>query len=179
LAVVRADHPIELLLHEHRPPVVESPRPRRRLTRRGRWVAAVASGCVLAIAIGLLVADQVHQRNQFDTSRSALTVTRQHIATESAQLADLRHDLATLETQVGSDTTAFDQVSSQLKGAQTALDSAQAHVTQQASQITSLHTCLAGVEEALNALAVNSRPRAFAALESVSSSCTSAAASSG
>ena len=45
--------------------------------------------------------------------------------------------------------------------------------------ITSLQACLGGVEQALNALAVNDQLRAFALLESVSSSCTTAADSSG
>ena len=55
---------------------------------------------------------------------------------------------------MGSDSTALSQDSSQLLGAQTALAAAQAHVTQQKSLITSLQTCLVGVERALNELAV-------------------------
>ncbi len=170
---------MELLLHGRRPPVVEA-RPRtRRVTRRGWWALGITGGIVLGIVVGFLVADQADQRDQFDRSQAALSVTQEHVATVSEQLAALQHDLAVLTSQVGNDTTAFDQDASQLKGAQTALGSAQANVTQQASQITSLQTCLGGVEQALNALAVNNQLQAFALLESVSTSCTSAAASSG
>ncbi len=71
------------------------------------------------------------------------------------------------------------QDASQLLGAQTSLAAAQTHVTQQASLITSLQTCLVGVEQALNALAVGKQAKAIAALNSVSTSCTAAEASSG
>ena len=90
----------------------------------------------------------------------------------AAQLASLQRSLLALGNQVESDTTALNQDESQLKGAQTALSAAQVNVTQQSSMIMSLQTCLGGVEQALNALAVNDQLRAFALLESVSSSCT-------
>jgi hypothetical protein len=59
------------------------------------------------------------------------------------------------------------------------LSAAQAHVTQQASLITSLQACLVGVEQALNELAVGNQASAIAALNAVSTSCTAAEASSG
>jgi hypothetical protein len=59
------------------------------------------------------------------------------------------------------------------------LSAAQAHVTQQASLITSLQSCLVGVEQALNELAVGNQTSAIAALNGVSTSCTAAEASSG
>jgi hypothetical protein len=64
-------------------------------------------------------------------------------------------------------------------GAQTSLSAAQAHVTRQASLITSLQSCLVGVEQALNELAVRNQTSAIAALNGVSTSCTAAEASSG
>ncbi len=170
---------MDLLLHERRPLVV-APRGRTwRLTRRGRWVIGIASCSVLVAVVGYLVADQIEQRDQFDHSHVALTGTQQRSSAVSAQLTVLEHELSVLTNQVGSDATAFNQDTSQLKGAQTALDAARAHLTQQASLITSLQTCLGGVEQALNALSVNNQVRAFALLESVSSSCTTAADASG
>ena len=74
-----------------------------------------------------------------------------------------------LKTQVGNDTTALNQDAAQLLGAQTSLSAAQAHVTQQATLIGSLKACLGGVEQALNALAVDNQQQAIAALNSVSS----------
>ncbi len=140
---------------------------------------SIAAFCVLAATVGYLVADQVDQRHQFNRSEASLTVTRHHIATVAAQLAALQHDLLALGNQVETDTTALNQDESQLKGAQTQLSAAEANVTQQSSMITSLQTCLGGVEQALNALSVDNQLRAFALLESVSSSCTAAADSSG
>ena len=168
-----------LLVPEQGSLVVEPRRRTRRLTRRGRWMIGVTSCSALVAVVAYLAVDQVEQRNQFDHSQAALAGTEHHISAVSKQLADLQHDLLVVTIQVGNDTTAFDQDASQLKGAQTALDAAQAHVTQQTSLITSLQTCLGGVEQALNALAVDNRLRAFSLLKSVSSSCTTAAAASG
>ena len=95
------------------------------------------------------------------------------------QLQQLSRDLKALKTQVGSDTVALSQDSSQLLGAQTSLSAAQTHVTQQASLITSLQSCLVGVEQALNELAVGNQASAIAALNAVSASCTAAEVSSG
>ena len=72
------------------------------------------------------------------------------------------------------DTTTLAQDTSQLEGTQTALTAAQAHVVEQAALLNSLHVCLGGVEQALNALAVGSEAHAADALHSVSASCAAA-----
>ena len=134
----------------------------------------------MAAALGYLIADQVQARRPV---RPGPDVARRHAATDRTRSRrnwhELSRDLRVLETQVGSDTTALSQDSSQLLGAQTSLSAAQAHVTQQASLITSLQTCLVGVEQALNELAVGNQAGAIAALNAVSASCTAAEASSG
>jgi hypothetical protein len=155
------------------------PARRPRLSRRARWVLALCAGVLLAAALGLLLADQVHARAQFGRTHAALGVTQRRTRTVSKQLQELSRDLSVLKTQVGSDTTALSQDSSQLLGAQTSLSAAQAHVTQQASLITSLQGCLVGVEQALNELAIGNQAGAIAALNAVSASCTAAEASSG
>lgn len=155
-------------------------RPRRaRLTRRGRWVIGLLVACVVSSALALLIADQVEQRDQYDHSQATLRVTHDYTATVSADLTALRHDVAVLDSQVGSDANAWNLDASQLEGAQSALAAAQTHVTQQATLITSLQSCLGGVEQALNALSVGNKNRALDLLDSVSSSCTSAAAAGG
>jgi hypothetical protein len=83
-----------------------------------------------------------------------------------------------LTAQVGSDTTALNQDTSQLKGAQTALLAAAAHVNQQSSLISALHGWLGGVEQALNAISVGKQAQGLASLASVSSSCSGPAAAS-
>jgi hypothetical protein len=133
----------------------------------------------VAVALGLLVTDQIDQRQQFDRTQTSLHLTRRHVTNVSAQLSSVQRQLAVLSAQVGNDTTAAAQDASQLKGAQSALTAALAHVTQQTSLIGSLQTCLAGVERALNALAVGKIGRAASALNAVSSSCSAAEAASG
>jgi gas vesicle protein len=142
-------------------------------------VIGVLVGCIVGAVLGPLIADQIEQRDRAEQSQASLRTTRDYVATVSADLTALRHDVAVLETQVGSDTTALTQDASQLQGAQSALASAQTHVTQQATLITTLQSCLGGVEQALNALSVGNKNRAIELLDSVSSSCTSAAAASG
>jgi hypothetical protein len=167
-----------LLETDSRPFAAEAPSPRQ-LTRRGRWIVAIETGALVAAALGLLIADQIQVDDQFGQTQTSLGVTRQHAQTVSTQLADLGRDLDVLKTQVGNDTAAFNQDAAQLLGAQTSLAAAQAHVTQQSSLIGSLQTCLGGVEQALNALSVGRQSRAIVALNSVSSKCTAAEASSG
>jgi small-conductance mechanosensitive channel len=139
----------------------------------------VTASVLFAAMLGSLAADQVAARQHFDRTHAALDVTQRRTHTVAAHLAELSRDLSLLRTQVGSDSTALTQDSAQLLGAQTSLSAAQAHVTRQASLITSLQTCLVGVERALNALAVGDQPDAIAALNAVSASCTAAEAASG
>ncbi len=168
------------VLEDDRHPFMREKRPRRaRLSCRGRWIVGIVVGALLAAALGYLIDDDVRAHDQFEQAQTSLGVTRHQTDSASSQLTELRRNLELLTTQVGNDSTALSQDTSQLKGAQTALAADEAHVTQQASQITSLQTCLGGVERALNALSVGKQSRAIKALNSVSSSCSAAAASSG
>ena len=142
-------------------------------------MVGIIVGALLGAALGYLIDDQVQAHDRFDRAQTSLGVTRHRTNTAAAQLATLRRDLGLLTAQVGSDTTALNQDASQLQGALGALAAAQAHVSQQSSQIASLSTCLGGVERALNALSVGKKGRAIAALQSVSAACSSAASSSG
>ncbi len=167
------------LLEPDRRPFPTAPSRDQLLSSRVRWIVGLALAALLAASLGYLVDDQVRAHDQLDHARSSLGVTKHQTKITSAELADLRRELDLLTKQVGSDTTALNQDGSQLKGAQAALAAAQAHVAQQDTRITSLATCLGGVERALNALSVGKRPRAIAALESVSASCSTAEAFSG
>ena len=139
----------------------------------------LGAGALFAAALGYLLADQVQARAQYGRTSTSLSVTQHRTRTVSAQLQQLSRDLKVLKTQVGSDTTALSQDSLQLLGAQTSLSAAQTHVTQQASLITSLQSCLVGVERALNELAIGNQASAIAALNAVSASCAAAEVSSG
>ena len=145
-------------------------------SRRIRLTVGLLAGAVFLAAVGLLIADQVRLHRQFDRDRAALRVTRQRTGVVSAQLGQLRHDLDLLGTQVGDDATALNQDTSQLKGARWALALTQANVTKENALITSLRTCLSGVEEAMNSLAVGQLDGTLSELGAVSSSCSAAAA---
>lgn len=165
---------MDLLETGRRPvPAVRRERPQRRRSLV-RWGVALVAAALFLSSLGWLIDDQVQARDQAERAQAALSATR-HTATQVArQLAKLRHDLEVLATQVGSDTTAFDQDAAELKAAQSDLAATQADVTQQTSMITALHTCLGGVEQALNALAVGNQASAISELSSVATSCSTA-----
>ena len=173
-----ATHMRSLLEFEARPAPTEPLRPPRR-SRRARWVLGLGACALFAAALGSLLADQVQARAQYGRTSTSLSATQHRTRTVSTQLQQLSRDLKVLKTQVGSDTTALSQDSLQLLGAQTSLSAAQTHVTQQASLITSLQSCLVGVERALNELAIGNQASAITALNAVSVSCTAAEATSG
>ena len=135
---------------------------------------ALAAAALFFSALGWLIDDQVQARDQADRAQAALTVTHHTTAHLARQLAKLRHDVEVLATQVGSDTTAYDQDAAELKAAQSELAATQVDVTQQTSRIAALHTCLGGVEQALNALAVGNQASAISELSSVATSCSTA-----
>jgi septal ring factor EnvC (AmiA/AmiB activator) len=157
----------------------EQTRNRRRLSRRAAWRMGLSAAVLFAASLSYLICDHVRARDQFGEARSSLGVTRHHTSDVSAQLAGLRRDLQLLTTQVGNGATALNQDASQLTGTEASLTAAQTQVSQQATLINSLQGCLGGVERALNALSVDDRTSAIAALKSVSTSCSTASASSG
>jgi hypothetical protein len=145
-----------------------------RRAHRTKWAAGIAAAVVFGVTLGRMVNDEVRTNDRFDQTRSSLSVTRHRIGTETQELAAARRQFALVITQVGSDSTAVAQDQSQLQAARTILATALASVSQQTSQIASLHACLGGVEQALNALAVNDQASALHALSAVATSCTQA-----
>jgi hypothetical protein len=165
---------MDLLETGRRPPPARKPEPPHRLRSVVRWGLALAAAALFLSAIGWLIDDQVQAHGQTDRAQAALAVTRHKKAVVKLQLAKLSHDVEVLATRVGSDTTAYGQEASQLKAAQSELTATQVDVSQQTTRIAALHTCLGGVEQALNALAVGSQANAISALSSVSTSCSTA-----
>lgn len=164
----------DLLESDWYPYAPDVPSPTRRRGRRS--VGAVLAGVLFVAVLGLLVTDTVRQHQGFDRAQTALRATDQRTAALSARLDQLHHDLGLLGTEVGNETTALAQDTSQLRGTQWALGLTQASVAQQGTLISSLQTCLGGVEAALNSLAVGNQGRAGAELNAVASSCTQAVA---
>jgi chromosome segregation ATPase len=157
-----------------------SPETPRRMGRpRRRWTIGLALFAVFAGGLGYLVGNEVQANTQFDQAHHSLRVTNHHITVVLGELATVRHDLSILKGQVGVATTTLAQTTTQLKGVQAALATAQSNVSHQTSTISDLQTCLGGVTQALNALAVNDQNRAVTALNGVATSCQNAVATSG
>ena len=146
---------------------------------RAAWRSAMAAAAASAAVVGVLVADMVHQRERGDRAQRALDSTQRMAATVSADLSGLRHSLDRLTTQVSRDTATLQQDAETLRGAGSALQTTQAHVRAQGTQIGAVHTCLSGVQQALNALSVGNQNDALWFVTIVSPSCSAAAASGG
>ncbi len=172
----------DVLLAEQRPTEVRRTPPHvepRPIPRRRRVTALVASMVLLGVVVGFLLVNAAQTNHRYDHSRHVLATTRVTTAVVSRDLAAARTDLHLVTQQVGSDSTALVQDTSQLQGARSALIAAQAHVSAQASLLSSLHSCLAGVEQALNALAVDNQSKAADALKWVATPCAAAVNASG
>jgi hypothetical protein len=173
----------ELLLAQPSPPALEAAPPpggpQRRRRRRRAWATVLACTALVGSALGYLLADAVGENHHYDRARYTLYATRATTDIVSVNLHKARVDLNLVTQQVGSDTTTLAQDASELEGTRSALSAAQAHVFEQAALLNSLHACLGGVEQSLNALAVGSQAKAADALRSVSSSCAAAVNASG
>ena len=140
---------------------------------------ALAGLCCFAAALIFIAGNESQANTQFDQTHHALDATRHRIDTVTQNLATARHDLDITNGQVAVDSTTLANDDSKLAGARTALANAQADVSRQTSAIASLHTCLGGVERALNALALSDQNQAVDALNAVSASCLNALSANG
>jgi chromosome segregation ATPase len=134
---------------------------------------------VLAAGLGYVTGNERQANTEFDQTHYTLNVTTHRIDTALANLRTVRHELHTVNGQVSADSTALTKDTAQLQGVEKALNSAQATVIHQTLTISDLQTCLGGVEQALDALAVGDQGYAIDALDAVSTSCTNAVASNG
>jgi hypothetical protein len=144
-----------------------------------RWVGIVGTFAVFAGTLGYVTGNEVQANTQFDQTHRSLDATRQRIASVGHALTVVRHDLDVVNGQVAVDSTTLANDTTKLDGARTALVNAQANVTQQSSATVNLHTCLGGVERALNALALGDPNGAVGALTAVAGSCSSAVTAGG
>ena len=139
-----------------------------------RLISVVVALALFGSALGYLTSDRVSENEHFDRLHSALVTTRHSTAEVASDLADLRRDVAVLRVQVGSATTTWTQDTAQVKAAQFSLAVVQDDVSQRGSRIGALQTCLGGVQQALNALAINDQTTAVSELNSVAPSCAAA-----
>ena len=167
----------DLLLADQISEVPELPKGLR--PRRRTWIIGIVAFAAFAAVPGYLTGNEVQANTQFDQTHRSLDTTRHHIDTVLSDLATVRHELGVVNSQVAVDSKALAQDTTQLQGVEHALTSAQADVTSQTSTIGDLHTCLGGVEQALNALAVADQNHAIDALHAVTASCAKVVAADG
>jgi chromosome segregation ATPase len=139
----------------------------------------VLAAAVFATAFGALLLNEIHASSQFVGTRSSLTATQRQNDAVLADLAAVRQRLQAVDGQATRDTKALATDTAQLEAVQAALGHAQDNVTLQGSAISTLQSCLSGVEQALNALSVGDQSSAIAALRAVSADCQMAAAANG
>jgi hypothetical protein len=147
-------------------------RPGRR--RWARVASLLAAGALLGAVLGFLISDHVDQDRHFDRLHASLSKTRDDASAVAANLTALRHAIAVIRSEVTRDSATWSQDTEELKAAYAALVLTQADVSQQSTLIESLHTCLGGVRQALNSLAINDHVGAISSLDSVASSCSTA-----
>ncbi len=140
---------------------------------------SAAAFAVFAAGLGYLTGNETQANTQQVEAHRSLNLERQRIETTLAELASVRGNLDAINDQVSQSTTALADDALELLAAQSALAQAQVHVAAQGSSITALQSCLAGVEQALNALSVGDQGSALAALDVSTASCQSAVASGG
>ncbi|HVA06601.1 MAG TPA: hypothetical protein VNG12_07685 [Acidimicrobiales bacterium] len=157
-------------------PLTVAPRYGHRVWR----TALVFGACVLVAAlIGALVEGVVRADDRYAAAHRSLGLTERDIASGRAELAAGLKRLDTLKVEVYLSTTQLASDASALQNARTALVDAQGRVSKQGTSITVLRSCLAGVEQALNALSVGDERSAIAALDGSRASCAAAVTSFG
>jgi septal ring factor EnvC (AmiA/AmiB activator) len=136
-----------------------------------RLVAALIAGLLVLAALVVLGAVA---HGDLEHTAGTLAVERTRLAQSQSQLSAARHRLAAVQSQSDTAGRALSAASTRLATAQSQLARAQADVSTQGVSISNLDTCLAGVEKALNQIALADQPGAVATLQSVASNCRAA-----
>jgi len=138
------------------------------------WLAGVVASALLVVALGYLTSDEIRADNGFDRAHASLDVTRHHDAQVRSELSAVRSSLREVDGEVDQDQAVLTRDTTELTGVQSSLSIAGATISRQKEDIGDLQSCLSGVEQALNALAVHDQPHAIDALDAVTATCSAA-----
>jgi hypothetical protein len=162
---------VQALVDEAPPPLLDAAPARRR--RRAPVVVALV--LVALVGLGLLeVSTDVSDRATIRAREATLAQVR-FVQAEVA--ADQRATFAKLVTATGAENTSIAgllQLRSELDTTTANLHAAGVAIDVHATNIDDLNTCLNGVEQALNAISVDSTSVAVAELQSVAGVCSEA-----
>jgi hypothetical protein len=133
-------------------------------------LAAVVAVVVVALGTVLVVSD-LRARTEIRTTAVSLQSTDHRLSGLRAELSGAEQRLARARSEDASVTRFFDAAQSALSTAQKSLAQDQAGLHAQGVDLGALDTCLSGVEEALNQIAVGQTSGGLDSLKASSSSC--------
>ena len=136
-----------------------------------RLVTGLVAGLLVLVA---LVAVGVVAHRDLEHTADTLAVAQTRLAESQSQLSAARRRLAAVQSQSATAGRALSTASARLATAQSQLARTQADVSTQGVSISNLDACLAGVEKALNQIALANQTGAAATLQSVASNCRAA-----
>ncbi len=139
-------------------------------TGRRLTMALVAGLLLLAVLVGLGAV----AHGDLEHTAHTVAVERALLDQSQSQLSTARHRLATVQSQSNTAGATLSAAAARLATLQSQLARAQADVSTQGVSISNLDTCLAGVEKALNQIALSDQTGAVATLQSVASNCRAA-----
>jgi hypothetical protein len=153
--------------------------PERPRSGRRNWTLGLVLFALTVAGLGYVIGNEVQVNTQFDQSHAALYLTRARLDLTVSDLSSVRRNLESVNGLVRTDAAQLAKDTSRLEGARAALTQAQSDVSQQGATITGLQTCLGGVEQSLNALAVGDLNNAINQLRGVATPCENVSAFSG
>jgi hypothetical protein len=140
--------------------------------RSPRWLAAAyaVAGLLLVTAVAVGIVSQATLRR----TNNSLAAVRAELHQTSEGLTTARAGLATVTGESNAAGLTLLAEAHQLSSTQAALAHTQATISAQGVNIWELNLCLAGVEKALNAIAVGDQALAVNSLQNVASNCAAA-----
>jgi len=159
-------------------PGARSPGAGRRLLGLGsgsrRWRPAIAA--LLAVTVlaagSLLVLSDVRARAEIRTTEVSMTSAAGRLSAIEGNLARVEERLTGARARRAAAVRSFDRAQATLSATQASLARAQAGVRSEGVDLGVLDTCVGGVEEALNQIAVGQTSGGLASLRAASSSCS-------
>lgn len=133
---------------------------------------------VLITACALLVTD-LRARTEVRRVTSALTSTENHLSTAQAQLMSVQAQMKATAAEVQTLEASIVQTQSTLATSIAATASTERGIIYGGFDISALNTCLGGVTQALDQVAVGQTAGALSSLGAASSSCNSAKTGAG
>ena len=144
--------------------------------RRSPWWLAAAYAVAALLLVTAVTVGIVSQATLRRTNNS-LAAVRAELHRTSEALASSRARLAIVTGESNAAGLTLLAESHQLSSTQAALAHTQATISAQGVNISELNLCLAGVEKALNAIAVGDQTLAVNSLQNVASNCAAASPS--